>query len=155
MCGGALRAQPGWNCIPDLYTNPCLRRFPTPIALQEEPVHPFLRVALPPPWGTHQRIRHDIRASTRKIQQEGRYRVVCSRRSVDIPLDDLEPEDVLGNPEADGDARFQLLDLVHEEGDPEASAAAADSYKVSTRSAEESWASPDKWCQVSGRRVCT
>ncbi|CAK6436719.1 unnamed protein product [Pipistrellus nathusii] len=100
------------------------------VCSQEEPVHPFLRVALPPPWGTHQRIRHDIRASTRKIQQEGRYRVVCSRRSVDIPLDDLEPEDVLGNPEADGEARFQLLDLVHEEGDPEASAAAADSYKV-------------------------
>lgn len=124
--------QPGGNCIPDPYTNPCLRRLPFPIALQEEPVHPFLRAALPPPWGTQQRIRHDLRASTRKIQQEGRYRVVSSRRSSGIPLDALESEDVLGNPEADGDAGFQLLDLVHEEGDPEAAGAAADSYKVST-----------------------
>ncbi|XP_027999006.2 probable RNA polymerase II nuclear localization protein SLC7A6OS isoform X2 [Eptesicus fuscus] len=100
------------------------------VCSQEEPVHPFLRAALPPPWGTQQRIRHDLRAATRKIQQEGRYRVVSSRRSSGIPLDALESEDVLGNPEADGDAGFQLLDLVHEEGDPEAAAAAADSYKV-------------------------
>ncbi|XP_036202465.1 probable RNA polymerase II nuclear localization protein SLC7A6OS isoform X2 [Myotis myotis] len=93
------------------------------VCSQEDPVQPLLR-ALPPPWGTHQRIRHDLRASTRKIQQEGRYRVVSSRRPSDLLLDDLESEDARENPEAGGDAGFQLLDLVHEEGDPEAAATA-------------------------------
>lgn len=72
-------------------------------------------------------------------------------------MDDLELEDTRGNPGADGDAGFQVLDLVHEEGDPEAYAAAAapapaaaaaaapaDSGKVSTRAAKESGAAPDK-----------
>uniref|UniRef100_G1P5Y0 Probable RNA polymerase II nuclear localization protein SLC7A6OS n=1 Tax=Myotis lucifugus TaxID=59463 RepID=G1P5Y0_MYOLU len=93
------------------------------VCSQEDPVQPLLR-ALPPPWGTHQRIRHDLRASTRKIQQEGRYRVVSSRRPSGLLSDDLESEDARENPEAGGDAGFQLLDLVHEEGDPEAAATA-------------------------------
>ncbi|XP_059523680.1 probable RNA polymerase II nuclear localization protein SLC7A6OS isoform X1 [Myotis daubentonii] len=94
------------------------------VCSQEDPVQPLLR-ALPPPWGTHQRIRHDLRASTRKIQQEGRYRVVSSRRPSGLLLDDLESEDARENAEAGGDAGFQLLDLVHEEGDPEAAATPA------------------------------
>ncbi|XP_016056260.1 PREDICTED: probable RNA polymerase II nuclear localization protein SLC7A6OS [Miniopterus natalensis] len=97
---------------------------------QAEPVQPLLRAALRPSRGSQQRIRRDLRASAREVQQEGRYRVVSSRRSSGIPSDGLESEDVQGNPEAEDDAGFQLLDLVHEEGDPEA-AAAASSCKVS------------------------
>nr|KAF6286407.1 solute carrier family 7 member 6 opposite strand [Myotis myotis] len=105
------------------------------VCSQEDPVQPLLR-ALPPPWGTHQRIRHDLRASTRKIQQEGRYRVVSSRRPSDLLLDDLESEDARENPEAGGDAGFQLLDLVHEEGDPEAAATASDPDVILCNSVE-------------------
>ncbi|XP_036130421.1 probable RNA polymerase II nuclear localization protein SLC7A6OS isoform X2 [Molossus molossus] len=98
---------------------------------QEEPVQPLLRAALRPSWGSQQRIRRDLRASAREIRQEGRYRVVSSLRSSSgITSDGLESEDVRGNPEANDDAGFQLLDLVHEGGDPEV-AAAAGSCKVS------------------------
>uniref|UniRef100_G1Q9N0 Probable RNA polymerase II nuclear localization protein SLC7A6OS n=1 Tax=Myotis lucifugus TaxID=59463 RepID=G1Q9N0_MYOLU len=87
--------------------------------------------ALTRPRATPQRIRHKLRASTRKIQQEGRYRVVSSHRPSGLLSDDLESEDARKNPEADSDAGFQLLDLVHK-GDPEAAAAAAaTSCKVS------------------------
>ncbi|XP_059563464.1 probable RNA polymerase II nuclear localization protein SLC7A6OS [Myotis daubentonii] len=87
---------------------------------QEDLVQPLLR-ALPRPLATPQCIRHELRASIQKIQQEGRPSGLLS--------DDLESEDARENPEADSDAGFQLLDLVHE-GDPEAAAAAASS-KVS------------------------
>lgn len=89
-----------------------------------------MRAALRPSQGSQQRVRRDLRASAREIRREGRYRVVSSRRSSGIPLGGLESEDAPGNPEAAEDAGFQLLDLVHEEGDLEA--AAADSCKVST-----------------------
>lgn len=121
--------------------NPYLSGPPSPTALQEEPVQPLLRAALRPSRGSQQRIRRDLRASAREIRQEGRYRVVSSLRSSSgITSDDLESEDVRGNPEANGGAGFQLLDLVHEEGDPEV-AAAAGSCKVST-CRKESWVSP-------------
>ncbi|CAI9161912.1 unnamed protein product [Rangifer tarandus platyrhynchus] len=90
---------------------------------QEEPVQPLLRAALRPSQGSQQRIRHHLRASAREIRQEGRYRVVSSRRSSGIPSDSLESEDASGTPEAADDASFQLLDLVHEE-DAEVAAAA-------------------------------
>ncbi|XP_066205019.1 probable RNA polymerase II nuclear localization protein SLC7A6OS [Saccopteryx leptura] len=90
---------------------------------QEEPVQPLLRAALRPSRGSQQRIRRELRASAREIRQEGRYRVVSSRRSSEIPSDGVESEYVRGNREADDDSGFQLLDLVHEEGDSEASAA--------------------------------
>lgn len=64
--------------------------------------------------------------------------MVSNRRSSNIPSDGLESEDLRGNPEAKEGAGFQLLELIHEEGDPETSAAV--SCKVSTRS-EESRAS--------------
>ncbi|ELK23670.1 Putative RNA polymerase II nuclear localization protein SLC7A6OS [Myotis davidii] len=86
---------------------------------QEDLVQPLLR-ALPQPLATPQCIRHELRASTQKIQQEGRPSGLLS--------DDLESEDARENPEANSDTGFQLLDLVHE-GDPEAAAAA--SCKVS------------------------
>lgn len=89
-----------------------------------------MRAALRPSQDSQQRIRRDLRASAREIRQEGRYRVISSRRSFGIPSGDLESVDALGNCEAAKDAGFQLLDLVHEEGDPEA--AAAGSCKVST-----------------------
>ncbi|XP_010960821.1 putative RNA polymerase II nuclear localization protein SLC7A6OS [Camelus bactrianus] len=95
---------------------------------QEEPVQPLVRAALRPSLGSQQRIRHNLRASAREFQQEGRYRVVSSRRSSGIPSGGLESEDAPRNPEAAVDAGFQLLDLVHEEGDPEP--AAAVSYKT-------------------------
>lgn len=119
---------------------PCLRRLPSLTTLQEEPVQPLVRAALRPSRNSQQRIRRDLRASAREIRQEGRYRVISSRRSSGIPSGDLESVDVPGNSEAAKDAGFQLLDLVHEEGDPEA--AAAGSCKVSTCQ-EESWASLD------------
>uniref|UniRef100_G1Q0A6 Probable RNA polymerase II nuclear localization protein SLC7A6OS n=1 Tax=Myotis lucifugus TaxID=59463 RepID=G1Q0A6_MYOLU len=101
------------------------------VCSQEDPVQPLLR-ALPGPRATPQRIRHKLRTSTRKVQQEGRYRVVSSRRPSGLLSDDLESEDARENPEADREAGFQLMDLVHEEGDPEAAAAAAaSSCKVS------------------------
>ncbi|XP_014683117.2 probable RNA polymerase II nuclear localization protein SLC7A6OS [Equus asinus] len=96
---------------------------------QEEPVKPLVRAALRPSQGSQQRVRRDLRASAREIRREGRYRVVSSRRSSGIPSGGLESEDAPGNPEAAEDAGFQLLDLVHEEGDLEA--AAADSCKTS------------------------
>uniref|UniRef100_A0A8C6CRQ7 Probable RNA polymerase II nuclear localization protein SLC7A6OS n=1 Tax=Moschus moschiferus TaxID=68415 RepID=A0A8C6CRQ7_MOSMO len=91
---------------------------------QEEPVQPLLRAALRPSQGSQQRIRHHLRASAREIRQEGRYRVVSSRRSSGIPSDTLESQDALGTPKAADDASFQLLDLVHEEEDAEVAAAA-------------------------------
>ncbi|XP_023980930.1 probable RNA polymerase II nuclear localization protein SLC7A6OS [Physeter macrocephalus] len=97
---------------------------------QEEPVQPLVRAALRPSQGSQQRIRRHLRASAREIRQNGRYRVVSSRRSSGIPLGGLGSEDAPGSPEAAEDSGFQLLDLVHEEGDPEA---AAISCKVSTR----------------------
>nr|XP_058900893.1 probable RNA polymerase II nuclear localization protein SLC7A6OS isoform X1 [Kogia breviceps] len=89
---------------------------------QEEPVQPLVRAALRPSQGSQQRIRRHLRASAREIRQNGRYRVVSSRRSSGIPSDGLGSEDAPGSPEAAEDAGFQLLDLVHEEGDPEATA---------------------------------
>uniref|UniRef100_A0A452UY36 Probable RNA polymerase II nuclear localization protein SLC7A6OS n=1 Tax=Ursus maritimus TaxID=29073 RepID=A0A452UY36_URSMA len=99
----------------------CLRRLPSSTIFQEEPVQ---APALRPSRGSQQRIRRDLRASAREIRQEGRYRVISSRRSSGIPSSGLESEDAPGNPEAIEDAGFQLLDLVHEEGDPEAVATA-------------------------------
>lgn len=61
--------------------------------------------------------------------------MISSRRSSGIPSSGLESEDAPGNPEAAEDAGFQLLDLVHEEGDPEALATAG-SPKVSTHPEE-------------------
>uniref|UniRef100_A0A8C8Y423 Solute carrier family 7 member 6 opposite strand n=1 Tax=Panthera leo TaxID=9689 RepID=A0A8C8Y423_PANLE len=92
---------------------------------QEEPVQELVRAALRPSRGSQQRIRRELRASAREIRQEGRYRVISSRRSSGIPSGSLESEDVPGNPEATEDGSFQLFDLVHEEGDPETTAAAA------------------------------
>lgn len=92
-----------------------------------------MRAALRPSQGSQQRIRRDLRTSVREIRQEGRYRVVSSRRSSGIPLAGLESEDTPGNPEAADDVGFQLFDLVHEE-DPEA--AAAGSCDVSTHRGE-------------------
>ncbi|XP_057567072.1 probable RNA polymerase II nuclear localization protein SLC7A6OS isoform X2 [Hippopotamus amphibius kiboko] len=94
------------------------------VCSQEEPVQPLVRAALRPSQGSQQRIRHHLRASAREIRQEGRYRVVSSRRSSGILSGGLESEDAPGSPETAEDAGFQLLDLVHEEGDPEAAAAA-------------------------------
>ncbi|XP_014399395.1 PREDICTED: probable RNA polymerase II nuclear localization protein SLC7A6OS [Myotis brandtii] len=85
-----------------------LRRDAVESAVQEDPVQ-LLR-ALPRPPATSQRIRHKL------------------RRPSGLLSDNLESEDARENPEADSDAGFQLLDLVHE-GDPEAAAAA--SCKVS------------------------
>ncbi|KAL2762238.1 putative RNA polymerase II nuclear localization protein SLC7A6OS [Daubentonia madagascariensis] len=96
---------------------------------QEEPIQPLLRAALHPSRGSRQRIRRDLRASAREIRQEGRYRVVSSRRSLGTTSSCQESEYASGNPEAAGDSGFQLFDLVHEEGEPEA--AAADSCKTS------------------------
>ncbi|KAM5208166.1 putative RNA polymerase II nuclear localization protein SLC7A6OS [Hipposideros larvatus] len=90
---------------------------------QEEPVQPLVRAALRPSRASQQRIRRDLRVSAREIRQEGRYRVVSSRRSSGIPSGGLESDDAQGNSEADNDADFQLFDLVHEEGDPESAAA--------------------------------
>ncbi|XP_024411940.2 probable RNA polymerase II nuclear localization protein SLC7A6OS [Desmodus rotundus] len=90
---------------------------------QEDPVQPLLRAALRPSQGSQQRIRRDLRSSLREIRQEGRYRVVSSRRPSNIPSDGLESEDLRRNLEADDSAGFQLLDLIHEEGDPETAAA--------------------------------
>lgn len=58
--------------------------------------------------------------------------MISSRRSSGIPSGGLESEDASGNAEASEDAGFQLVDLVHEEGDPEA-VATSGSPKVSTR----------------------
>ncbi|XP_012516057.1 PREDICTED: probable RNA polymerase II nuclear localization protein SLC7A6OS isoform X2 [Propithecus coquereli] len=96
---------------------------------QEEPIQPLLRAALHPSRGSQQRIRSDLRASAREIRQEGRYRVVSSRRSLGSTSSCLESECTSGNPEAAGDSGFQLFDLVHEEGEPET--AAADPCKTS------------------------
>ena len=112
------------------YAAPQPRFFPPPHSPQEEPVQPLVRAALRPSQGSQQRIRRHLRASAREIQQNGRYRVVSSRRSSGIPSGGLGSEDAPGSPEAAEDAGFQLLDLVHEEGDPEV---AAISCKVSTR----------------------
>ncbi|XP_035965084.1 putative RNA polymerase II nuclear localization protein SLC7A6OS isoform X1 [Halichoerus grypus] len=94
---------------------------------QEEPVQALVRAALRPSRGSQQRIRRDLRASAREIRQEGRYRVISGRRSSGIPSGGPESEDAPGNPEASEDAGFQLFDLVHEEGDPEAVATAGSS----------------------------
>ncbi|XP_053461299.1 probable RNA polymerase II nuclear localization protein SLC7A6OS [Nycticebus coucang] len=95
---------------------------------QEEPIQPLLRATLHPSLGSQQRIRRDLRASARQIQREGRYRVVSSHRSFGTTSSCLESEYASGNPEGTGDSGFQLFDLVHEEGEPEA--AAADSGKT-------------------------
>ncbi|XP_078295044.1 putative RNA polymerase II nuclear localization protein SLC7A6OS [Panthera onca] len=100
---------------------------------QEEPVQELVRAALRPSRGSQQRIRRELRASAREIRQEGRYRVISSRRSSGIPSGSLESEDVPGNPEATEDGSFQLFDLVHEEGDPETTAAAAAAAAVSSK----------------------
>ncbi|MBZ3878028.1 putative RNA polymerase II nuclear localization protein SLC7A6OS [Sciurus carolinensis] len=95
---------------------------------QEDPVQQLVRAALRPSRGSQQRIRRDLRASAREVRKEGRYRVVSSHRSSGTsgsPRSEYAP----GTPEAAGDADFQLLDLVHEEEDPEA--ANTDSCKTS------------------------
>ncbi|XP_037371868.1 probable RNA polymerase II nuclear localization protein SLC7A6OS [Talpa occidentalis] len=96
---------------------------------QEEPVQPLLREALRPSQSSQQRIRRDLRASAREIRQEGRYRVVSSRRSLGIPSSGLASEGAPGSPDATEDAGFQLFDLVHEERDSEA--ASGISHKTS------------------------
>ncbi|KAM5133794.1 putative RNA polymerase II nuclear localization protein SLC7A6OS [Callospermophilus lateralis] len=95
---------------------------------QEEPVQQLVRAALRPSRGSQQRIRRDLRASARDVRKEGRYRVVSSRRSSGTS-GSLESEYAPGTPKAAGDADFQLLDLVHEEEDPEADTTA--SFKTS------------------------
>ncbi|EHB17052.1 Protein SLC7A6OS [Heterocephalus glaber] len=95
---------------------------------QEEPIQPLVRAALRPSWSSQQRIRHDLRATAREVRKEGRYRVVSSRRASGTS-GSLESEYAPGTSEAAGDSGFQLLDLVHEEGDPEA--ASTDSNKTS------------------------
>nr|XP_044997862.1 probable RNA polymerase II nuclear localization protein SLC7A6OS isoform X2 [Jaculus jaculus] len=88
---------------------------------QEEPIQPLVRAALCPPRSSQQRIRRDARASVRELRKEGRYRVVSSHRASGTS-GSLESECASGNEEAVGDSGFQLLDLVHEEGDPDAAA---------------------------------
>ncbi|KAM4833418.1 putative RNA polymerase II nuclear localization protein SLC7A6OS isoform 2-T2 [Thomomys bottae] len=83
---------------------------------QEEPVQPLVRAALRPSRDSQQRIRRDLRASAREVHKEGRYRVVSSRRASGTS-GSLEAECA---PEATEDAGFELLDLIHEEKDPEA-----------------------------------
>lgn len=85
-----------------------------------------MRAALRPSRSSQLRIRRDLRASVREVRKEGRYRVVSSHRSSGTS-NSLEPQCV-SEPVRDGG--FQLLDLVHEEEDPEA--AATDCRKVST-----------------------
>ncbi|EGW10091.1 Protein SLC7A6OS [Cricetulus griseus] len=88
---------------------------------QEEPIQQLVRAALRPSRSSQLRIRRDLRASVREVRKEGRYRVVSSHRSSGISSGSEPPcmsEDA-------GDAGFQLLDLVHEEGDPEAAQTAA------------------------------
>lgn len=92
---------------------------------QEEPIQQLVRAALRPSRSSQLRIRRDLRASVREVRKEGRYRVVSSHRSSGTS-NSLEPQ--CGS-EAVGDAGFQLLDLVHEEENPEA--AATDCRKTS------------------------
>ncbi|KAM8954698.1 putative RNA polymerase II nuclear localization protein SLC7A6OS [Lycaon pictus] len=98
---------------------------------QEEPVQALVRAALRPSRGSQQRIRRDLRASARENRQEGRYRVISSRRSSGIPSGGLESEDPPENPEAAEDASFQLFDLVHEEEDDPEAVATGGSSKTS------------------------
>ncbi|XP_029419837.1 probable RNA polymerase II nuclear localization protein SLC7A6OS [Nannospalax galili] len=86
---------------------------------QEDPIQPLVRAALRPSSNSQQRIRRDLRASVREVRKEGRYRIVSSHRSSGTP-GSLESEGEPGNAEVVGDTGFQLLDLIHEEGDPEA-----------------------------------
>ncbi|XP_004625894.1 probable RNA polymerase II nuclear localization protein SLC7A6OS [Octodon degus] len=95
---------------------------------QEEPIQPLVRAALRPYRGSQQRIRRDLRATAGEIRKEGRYRVVSGRRASGT-AGSLESEYTPGTSEAVGDSGFQLVDLVHEEGDPEA--ATIDSSKTS------------------------
>nr|XP_054310074.1 probable RNA polymerase II nuclear localization protein SLC7A6OS [Pongo pygmaeus] len=95
------------------------------VCSQEEPVQPLLREVLRPSRDSQQRVRRNLRASAREIRQEGRYRVVSSRRSLGTTSSCQESEYTLGNPEVAEDSGFQLLDLVHEEGEPEAAAASS------------------------------
>ncbi|XP_055001409.1 probable RNA polymerase II nuclear localization protein SLC7A6OS [Sorex araneus] len=92
---------------------------------QEEPVEPLVRAALRPARSSGQRIRRDLRESASRSRQEGRYRVVASRRSLGTLSPGLEPTDGPGDAEAAEDAGFQLFDLIHEEGEPEAAGAVA------------------------------
>ncbi|XP_012868082.1 PREDICTED: probable RNA polymerase II nuclear localization protein SLC7A6OS [Dipodomys ordii] len=82
---------------------------------QEEPLQPLVRAALRPSRDSQQRIRRDLRASAREVRKEGRYRVVSSRRASGTS-GNLESQCA---PEAAEDAGFELLDLIHEEKDPE------------------------------------
>lgn len=109
-----------------LYTNNCRGCHPFSVAPQEEPIQQLVRAALRPSRSSQLRIRRDLRASVREVRKEGRYRVVSSHRSSGTS-DSLEPQCVS---EAGRDADFQVLDLVHEEENPEA--AATDCRKVST-----------------------
>ncbi|KAL1785074.1 putative RNA polymerase II nuclear localization protein SLC7A6OS [Sigmodon hispidus] len=92
---------------------------------QEEPIQQLVRAALRPSRSSQLRIRRDLRASVREVRKEGRYRVVSSHRPSGISSS-LEPQCAS---EAVRDADFQLLDLIHEERDPEA--AATDCGKIS------------------------
>ncbi|KAM6176271.1 putative RNA polymerase II nuclear localization protein SLC7A6OS [Erethizon dorsatum] len=94
---------------------------------QEEPIQPLVRAALRPYRGSQKRIRRDLRATVGEIRKESRYRVVSGRRASGTS-GSLESEYEPGTSEAAGDSGFQLLDLVHEEGDPEA--ASTDSSKT-------------------------
>ncbi|XP_004057909.1 probable RNA polymerase II nuclear localization protein SLC7A6OS [Gorilla gorilla gorilla] len=93
------------------------------VCSQEEPVQPLLREVLRPSRDSQQRVRRNLRASAREVRQEGRYRVLSSRRSLGTTSSGQESEYTPGNPEAAGNSGFQLLDLVHEEGEPEAASA--------------------------------
>lgn len=100
------------------YTNNCRGCHPFSVAPQEEPIQQLVRAALRPSRSSQLRIRRDLRASVREVRKEGRYRVVSSHRSSGTS-DSLEPQCVS---EAGRDADFQVLDLVHEEENPEAAA---------------------------------
>ncbi|XP_005403640.1 PREDICTED: probable RNA polymerase II nuclear localization protein SLC7A6OS [Chinchilla lanigera] len=93
---------------------------------QEEPIQSLVRAALRPYRDSQQRIRRNLRATASEIRKEGRYRVVSGRRAAGTSR---SLEYAPGTSEAPGDSGFQLLDLVHEEGDPEA--ASTDSSKTS------------------------
>ncbi|KAM6225365.1 putative RNA polymerase II nuclear localization protein SLC7A6OS [Rhynchocyon petersi] len=98
-------------------------QFVATVGSQEEPVQPLLGAALHPSRDSQHRIRQGLRASAREARQEGRYRVVSSRRSSGTPLASKDVQ------EAASSAGFQLFDLVHEEGDPDATAVG--SYQTS------------------------
>ncbi|XP_048211225.1 probable RNA polymerase II nuclear localization protein SLC7A6OS [Perognathus longimembris pacificus] len=114
---GASAAQKTPECLESTAENNVFQLVAT-VRSQEEPVQPLVRAALRPSRDSQQRIRRDLRASAREVRKEGRYRVVSSRRA-SATSGSLEAECA---PESAEDVGFELLDLIHEEKDPEADA---------------------------------